>query len=359
MSTPTEATSHALDTPEKIFRRNLSSYVILDIGILEAVTKTEKGIFGIIRSSRMTSDGSITRYTNVELLSLGSSRGGFSFGGDAEDLYLIFSTASPLLSSLSRKVDPSPDGYSSGIMKGIPIASALQWIGNAGFDKSGNFYIKFPDSTLTFNIDSSVSYMHSDILKFGKNKDGSAYFNYFGGRYQFFLMADGSWYKSEWSADGHIYEMMIHDVDGTAVCRRWSTAIPSTAQKGDLPNFTDFLYEEVIAPDGSTSISYKNSSNQVIGQESVSAAGARTLTGTSLDMISIAVGGTEKFRIAVTDKMSVNNATQDLYDLINELFDKITSISTVGSSSAQSISPASIAQFEALRIKYNALIKTS
>lgn len=297
MSLAHATASKALETDGKTFKRNLSSYAIVDIAILESVAKTESGVYGSLRSSRSAGDGGVLRYSNVELLNVGSTNGGFSVGGDGEDLYLVFSTVTSMMSSLTRETDPDPDAaYSARGMKGIPVASALGWLGKAGFDRAGNFVLEFPDSTLSFNIDSSVSYQHQNILKAGKGADGSLYASLLAGIHQLFLMPDGSWYTCTWANNGFVQDLKIRKTDGSVIQRRWSTSVPSNAQKGDLPSFTAFLYEEVFNPDGSSLITYRNSGGTTIASESVATNGKRVLTSAGFEVNA----GTGKIKLATT-----------------------------------------------------------
>ena len=295
MSIGHDVMSHALDTDEKIFRQRLGSFAIIDIGILESVVKTEKGIFGTFRSSRLGVSNKIMRYTNVELLNIGSSAGGFLTGGDGEDLYLLFCPATPLVSTLTRFIDKTGLPYSLSGMKGIPISSQLTWVSHAGFDRNGNFILTFPDSSLAFNVDSSISYQHQNILKFGKNADGSMYLSISANMHQVFVMADGSWYKVTW-ANGYVQEIEIHGSDGKLTRRRWSTAALSDADKKNILSYDAFLYEYVENTDGSSTESYFNAGGTVISSVSIDASGKRTVTCNGYDLNA----GTGKIKLAST-----------------------------------------------------------
>lgn len=296
MSISHEFMSHALDSDAERFRTSLSEYAIVDIGILESTSKRPQGLFGVLRSNKPSSDGSIHRYTNVELLNIGSSKGGFKAGGDGEDLYLLFCPANVMASSVDRKAHPNPrNTYASLGMKGLPVASSLTWLSSMGFDRIGNLHLTFPDSSLSFNLDSSIAYQHQGILKAGKNADGSAYVDILAGTHQMFLAADGTWYKCSWSG-GYIHDMQIVGTNGTFTHRKWSTSQPTAADKEDLLNYADFLYEKVCSPDGSVSELYKNSSGTTICSEVITTAGKRTLTSVGAEVNA----GSGKVKLATT-----------------------------------------------------------
>lgn len=297
MSLAQEISSQQLSTEQKIFHKRLSSYTIVDLGILESITKTSKGIYGSLRSSKTASDGAVTRYTNVEIMNIGGSRAGFLSAGDGEDLYLVFGTVTSMPSTIDRKTDEDPDvAYSSRSLKAIPVASALSWVSRAGFDRSGNFTLEFPESSISFNVDSSFSYRHGSVLRIGKNSDGSVFLSLLNNTQQLFLMADGSWYTCIWGSGGYLQEIHIRRANGVQIRRRWSTGALSNTDKEDITNYTAFLFEEVLSTNGDRVETYKNSSGTTIAQEHITTAGKRTLTSIGFEV----AAGAGKIKIANT-----------------------------------------------------------
>ena len=297
MSLSQEVSGQQLTTEQKVFHKLLSSYPITDIGILESVSKTARGIYGSFRTSRVSSDGAVTRYTNVEILNIGGSRGGFFSGGDGEDLYLIVGSVSSMPSTVDRITDEDPGvAYSARSLKAIPVASALSWVSKAGFDRSGNFVLEFPGSSISFNVDSSFSYRHGNILKLGKGSDGSVFLSLLNNTQQLFVMPDGSWYTCIWGAGNYLQDIHIRKADGAQIRRRWSTAALSNTDREDITNYTSFLFEETLSIDGSRVETYRNSGGVVIAQESITTAGKRILTSVGFEV----AAGSGKIKLATT-----------------------------------------------------------
>ena len=280
---PLKVASALLETEERTFSQRLASYTIVDIGILESVTKTAAGIYGTFRSNRNSVDGSVVRYHDVEILNIGSLRGGFFTGMDGEDTYLLFGTVGSMPSVIDRKSPGAAVPYSILNLKAIGVSSALTWISRAGFDRSGNLLLEFPESYIAFNVDSSISYTHGTLLQVNKNADGSLFISLFAGQWQLSLSSDGTWYSVLWS-DDYIVDMRVVRGDGTTEHRKWSRGSLSQSQKGDLLNYTDFLYIEKQESDGVWSRRQYDQSGNVISEESVSSSGEYTLKGTGISI---------------------------------------------------------------------------
>lgn len=280
---PLKIAGALLDTEEKTFSQRLSSYTIVDIGILESVTKTAAGIYGTFRCNRESVDGSVVRYYDVEILNIGSLRGGFFTGMDGEDTYLLFGTVGSMPSVIDRKSSGTTTPYSILNLKAIGVSSALTWISRAGFDRSGNLLLEFPESHIAFNIDSSVSYTHGTLLQMNRGADGSLFISLFAGQWQLSLSSDGTWYSALWSGD-YVVDMRIVWENGTTEHRKWSRNSLSQSQKGDLLNYTDFLYVEKQESSGAWSRRQYDQSGNVISEEYVSSSGEYTLKGTGISI---------------------------------------------------------------------------
>lgn len=309
MSVAHDLTSHAQEPEDMMLRRLLRTYAILDIAILESVVRVNKRAIGTFRSGRVVR-GQALRYTNVEILGIGSSKGGWMGAGDGEDIYLVFSPSSSMPSTEDRIVDDDPSKvYSVTGMKALPLAFPGNWVSSLGFDRSGNLSLKFPGSNMTMGVDSSIYYEHGTLFRIKKNKDGSSFLSILSGLLQFFLMSDGSWYKVIWAGSA-IQEMHLRKADGTRILRRWSLSNPTSVERQDLPSFSNFVSTETFNPDGSYTLEYRNSGG-VILSDSVSATGKRTLVATGLELNA----GVGKLKLA-TSTFNYSNWLNDLITVL-------------------------------------------
>lgn len=313
MSLAHEAIGFNQETDEIALRRLLRSYAIVDLAVLETVIKIEGRVLGTFRSGRVT-QGRALRYTGVEILAIGSSRGGFNGAGDGEDLYLVFSPASSMVSTKDRIVDDSSSkAYSLSGMKAIPVASPGQWLSHLKFDRSGNLVLAFPGSSLTFNVDSSFSYRQGDLLQIGRSPAGNFFLKMFSGSIQFYLSSDGSWYKYT-LAGARIQDLQIRKTDGTRIRRMWGTRDLTNVDRADIPGFESCLYTETWNPNGSHSIIHKDSAGLTLMSDTVDSTGKRIIKAQGLEINA----GTGKLKLA-SDTFNYSTWLQQLVSILQTI----------------------------------------
>jgi hypothetical protein len=373
MSLTEHVMSRMTATDEDIFRYNLGSYVIIDIGTLETYVTLDKGIFGVIRSNRI-SGNKVIKYGDVELLQIGNSNGGFKSAPAGEDIYLVFCTLTTLKSTVTRIVDSDATKiYSINGMKAIPVTSSINWKNSAGFDREGNFLVTTPGGYLKFGIDDSIKYQQQDILSILKNKDGSMSLKLLVERFVFYFNADGTWVRLI-QKEGVIKEWMSYDAEDSFIIRRYANAAMTDDEKKDMASFENYLLEEKYQSDGTVIKTRKDDAGEPLWvctynpdgsysrvftdtvTETIDAEGNYEINFADTYIESITADGkkeitSEGYSInASGGKIEIKNSAQSMVTVLSTLIDNLSTLvnnliaaKTVGSPALHTFDPSTIA----------------
>jgi len=314
MSTTSEIFTQRLDSSQVTqFSNTLGSYVLLDIGWINAV---DADGYASVSSNKLVGSTPVV-YRHVEVLNFGSSRGGF-FNAATNTPCILISPASAVSDTVTQVLNIGTSPYSSKCIKAIPLCGTHAPTVSAGFNSAGAFSIHTPvfdllasDTQTDMNIGShtSVSVSDNSIALLTANR-----------LINIIIDVSGNTRVIYFTSSGYISRMCLYKVDGSYALYKGSYSVPTAVELADIDNYTRWTWVDIFNMDGSYSKTMYDGSGNILTRLNISndgttgaQVGATSITFSANGQVSISTGAATTINsggaldIVASGSVTINN----------------------------------------------------
>lgn len=235
-------------------RQALGTVGIIDIGTCYDY-KASTNTCSVITSKVLNSRRAV--YRNVEVLCIGNQNNAFRTNPDGS-LCLVFVPRSCVPNTRTMAVDLSADDYAKHGAKCIPVSNAANTEISVGFGADGSFGIAGDDYAIRFTATDCSVIVNDIMYSIG---DGGTLISAGGTTKQ--TNTDGSW-SEQALVDGSVAYRLSFKTDGTYTIQRVSNAKPTPAELDDIDSFTNYVWTEEWAADGTYMRTLRGTDNENI-----------------------------------------------------------------------------------------------